>query len=68
MPIKRYYGGKGRKVMRSMQKRYGKKRGKRVFYATINKWRTSGTKKQKAAQPKKAPGARRKKSGSRKRK
>ncbi len=28
----------GRKVLRSMTRRYGKKRGKRVFYATMNKY------------------------------
>lgn len=27
----------GRKIMRSMAKRYGKRKGKRVFYASINK-------------------------------
>lgn len=37
MPIGEYYKGSGTKVMRSMQKRYGKKGGKRVFYATANK-------------------------------
>lgn len=28
---------KGRKVLRAMSKTYGKKRGKSVFYASINK-------------------------------
>lgn len=37
MPVGAYYKGKGNKVMRSMQKRYGAKQGKRVFYATANK-------------------------------
>ena len=37
MPVSSYYGGSGEKVMRSMQKRYGSKAGKRVFYATANK-------------------------------
>jgi hypothetical protein len=59
MPQSRYFKGRGRKVMRSMRGRYGAKRGKNIFYATVNKWRTRGTKRQKAAQPKRAPGARR---------
>lgn len=33
-PIRRYFGGSGEKVMASMQKQYGQKRGKHVFYAT----------------------------------
>jgi len=37
MPLSEYYGGKGAKVMKDMVKRYGKKKGKRVFYATHNK-------------------------------
>ena len=37
MPVSEYYKGEGEKVMRSMQKRYGKEGGKRVFYATANK-------------------------------
>jgi len=28
---------KGRKIMRAMQKTYGKKRGKAIFYASRNK-------------------------------
>lgn len=36
MPIGEYYKGHGSEVMRSMQKRYGAKAGKRVFYATAN--------------------------------
>ena len=28
---------KGKKIMKSMKKQYGKKRGKQVFYATLNK-------------------------------
>lgn len=58
MPVNRYYGGHGRSVMRAMRKRYGKKQGKKMFYATVNKMR-KGTKKQRAAQPKRAPGRRR---------
>lgn len=60
MPIKQYYGGKGRSVMRSMKKKYGSKKGQRIFYATVNKMR-KGTKAQRKAQPKKAPGAKRRK-------
>jgi len=36
MPISDYYKGSGDKVMSSMQKRYGAKKGKQVFYATAN--------------------------------
>ena len=28
---------KGKKIMKSMKKQYGKKRGEQVFYATLNK-------------------------------
>lgn len=58
MPVKTYYKGHGRKVMRDMKKRYGAKKGKNVFYATVNNMR-KGTKAQRAAQPKRAPGAKR---------
>lgn len=34
MPLDRYYNGKGEKVMRAMQARYGKRKGEQVFYAT----------------------------------
>lgn len=37
MPVSEYYRGSGEKVMHSMQRRYGKEGGKRVFYATANK-------------------------------
>jgi hypothetical protein len=37
MPLSKYYGGSGEKVMASMKKRYGKDKGERVFYATANK-------------------------------
>lgn len=37
MPINAYYKGHGDQVMSSMQKEYGAKRGKSVFYATANK-------------------------------
>ena len=33
---------KGRKIMRSMQRTYGPKKGKRVFYASRNKGRIKG--------------------------
>ncbi len=37
MPVSEYYKGHGREVMDSMQKEYGDKKGKQVFYATANK-------------------------------
>lgn len=37
MPISKYFKGSGEKVMASMQKKYGVKKGKSVFYATIKK-------------------------------
>ena len=37
MPLYKYFGGKGEGVMADMQKRYGEKKGKSVFYATANK-------------------------------
>lgn len=37
MPVDEYYKGSGRKVMKSMQERYGEETGKRAFYATANK-------------------------------
>ena len=37
MPVSEYYKGSGKKVMARMKKQYGKKEGKRVFYATANK-------------------------------
>lgn len=36
MPISKYYGGHGEKVMASMKKQYGDK-AEEVFYATANK-------------------------------
>jgi hypothetical protein len=36
MPISKYYGGHGEKVMRETQAKYGDKKGKTVFYATAN--------------------------------
>jgi len=37
MPLSKYYGGHGSKVMSSMKDEYGDKKGKSVFYATVNK-------------------------------
>ena len=37
MPIGKYFGGKGEKVLGSMEKTYGPKKAKQVFYATANK-------------------------------
>ena len=37
MPIKDYFKGSGSSVMKDMVKRYGKKKGKSVFYAVANK-------------------------------
>lgn len=45
MPISEYFKGKGKKVMKSMKKEYGKKKGKKIFYATANKLNTAPTKK-----------------------
>jgi hypothetical protein len=36
VPLSKYYKGDGPQVMSSMQKRYGAKKGKQVFYATAN--------------------------------
>ena len=35
---------KGKKIMRSMKKQYGKKRGEQVFYASLNKKKIKGVK------------------------
>ena len=37
MPLNKYFKGKGEKVMSSMEKEYGDKKGKSVFYAKANK-------------------------------
>jgi len=37
MPLSKYFKGSGEKVMSSMKKQYGAKKGKQVFYATSNK-------------------------------
>lgn len=41
MPLDRYYGGHGESVMKSMQKQYGAKKGKQVFYATANRQKSA---------------------------
>ena len=38
---------KGKKIMRSMRKQYGKKRGEQVFYASKNKGTIKGVEKRK---------------------
>ena len=38
---------KGKKIMKSMKKQYGKKRGEEVFYASKNKGKIKGVKKKK---------------------
>jgi hypothetical protein len=37
MPVNKYFGGHGDKVLGSMKKKYGSDKGKKVFYATANK-------------------------------
>jgi len=37
MSISDYFKGSGSKVKRKMEEKYGKKKGKQVFYATANK-------------------------------
>jgi hypothetical protein len=37
MPISKYFGGGGEKVMANMKGEYGAKEGEKVFYATANK-------------------------------
>ena len=36
---------KGKKIMKSMKKQYGAKRGEQVFYASLNKKKIKGVKK-----------------------
>ena len=36
---------KGKQIMKSMKKQYGEKRGKQVFYASVNKKKIKGVKK-----------------------
>ena len=42
MPLSQYYGGHGESVMSKMKKKYGGKKGERVFYATQNKMKNKG--------------------------
>lgn len=42
MPVSDYYKGSGEKVMHNMVKEYGAKKGKKVFYATVNKKKKEG--------------------------
>lgn len=62
MPLSRYFNapnkkpGEGEKVMAAMQARYGPERGKRVFYATVNRMR-KGSPAERAAQPAAPPGS-----------
>lgn len=49
MPLNKHFGGKGEEVMESMKKTYGGKKAKQVFYATENKMKAKGAKKQGAA-------------------
>jgi hypothetical protein len=37
VPISKYFGGHGKEVLASMNKTYGPKKAKSVFYATENK-------------------------------
>lgn len=40
---------KGKKILKAMEKEYGKKKGKEVFYASENKGTIKGVKKSKKA-------------------
>lgn len=42
MPLSKYFGGHGEKVMSAMKKQYGADKGERVFYATSNKRKKKG--------------------------
>lgn len=42
MPLNKYFGGGGEKVMDNMKKEYGSSKGKSVFYATANKKKKKG--------------------------
>ena len=41
------FNEKGKKIMKSMRKQYGKKRGEQVFYASKNKGTIKGVEKRK---------------------
>ena len=49
MPISKYFGGHGEKVMKAMQEEYGEEKGKQVFYATANKRKASKSSKHHSA-------------------
>ena len=42
MPLSKHYSGHGSEVMNKMTKKYGKKKAKKVFYATENKRKHKG--------------------------
>lgn len=42
MPLSKYFKGSGEKVISSMKKQYGDKKGKSIFYATANKYKSLG--------------------------
>lgn len=42
MPVNKYFGGHGEKVLSKMNDEYGAKKGKQVFYATLNKRKKKG--------------------------
>ena len=42
MPLSKYFGGHGEKVMRNMKSHYGEEKGESVFYATANKRKKKG--------------------------
>ena len=44
MPVSSYFKGKGESVMDSMEKTYGAKKGKEVFYGTANKMKEKAKK------------------------
>lgn len=44
MPLSKYFHGHGVEVMKAMKRHYGKKKGERVFYATVNAKKAHGRK------------------------
>ena len=42
MPLSKHYKGHGSEVMKNMTKKYGAKKGKKVFYAIENKRKHKG--------------------------
>lgn len=42
MPLSKYFGGHGKKVMANMKKEYGEEKAEQVFYATSNKRKSDG--------------------------